>query len=479
MPIVSQDLLNFLPEICLIGTGCLLLLLEPFSPPSRKSWIGIFSVIGILASAGATLFLWNRQTYFFHDLYILDPYSLFFKLIFLGCALWVFLVSGRYIQLAGLPKGEYSALVLFATAGMMVMSSGADLLSIYLGLEIMAIASYALVGFLKKDRSSLEGALKYFLLGAFNSGIILYGIALLYGVLGGTHLSEISAFLRLSDPFPKMFLIGMALLVCGFAFKIAAFPFHMWAPDVYEGSPAPIAGFISVGSKTAAFAALIRILFPSFSFLGLPWHRFFALLAILTMTVGNLLALHQENLKRMLAYSSIAHAGYLLIGLAVGSLRGISGMLFYFVAYLTMNCGAFAMIVLLARKDKRPETIKDFEGMSKHHPVWSLCFLIFLLSLAGIPPTGGFTAKFYLFAAAIEGRYYFLAIFAVLNSVLALAYYFRVVKALYFTEGAGSELSPSWGLRLSLILLALLSLLVGLFPSPLLQTVQKASSALL
>ncbi|MBI4437044.1 MAG: NADH-quinone oxidoreductase subunit N [Candidatus Omnitrophica bacterium] len=478
--LMLQDLFFFLPETCLLVTGVILLLLDPFLPKEKKSFLGGISVMGILASALATLCLWKENAPLFGHLYRLDPYALFFKLIFLGTTLFTFLVSFRYLSLTRLPQGEYFALILFATTGMMVMAAGMDLLSIYLGLEVMAISSYALVGFLKKERASLEGALKYFLLGAFNSGIILYGIALLYGTWGTTHLSEILNGLSRGEATSKMFLVGVAMLIAGFAFKIAAFPFHMWAPDVYEGSPPPVAGFISVGSKAASFAALLRLFLFAFKPLFAEWQGFFVFLAMMTMTVGNLLAISQVDLKRMLAYSSIAHAGYLLIGLAVGTPFGISGMLFYFVAYALMNLGAFAMIVLLAQENFRAESIEDFKGLAKAHPVWALCFLIFLLSLAGIPPSAGFIGKFYLFAGAVQSGLYGLALVAVLNSVVALSYYFRIVRNMYMMEER-SSLAPSrsWTLRLSLILLAFFTLLAGLYPVPLLETVRQAGALFL
>jgi len=475
-----RNIFLFLPETLLLATGLLLLVLDSLLPKGKKSPLGGVAVGGVFASLLATFLLWNQNAFLFGTLYILDPYALFFKLIFLGTTLLTLLISFRYLALNELPRGEYYALILFATTGMMVMSAGMDLLSIYLGLEIMAISSYALVGFLKKERASLEGALKYFLLGAFNSGIILYGIALLYGASGTTRLSGLALFVEKSTlvvgerTLPNILSLGgVVLLVCGFAFKIAAFPFHMWAPDVYEGSPPPIAGFISVGSKAASFAALLRLFFFSLGPLKAEWQGLFVFLSMTTMTVGNLLAISQVNLKRMLAYSSIAHAGYLLIGLAVGTAFGVSGMLFYFVAYALMNLGAFAMIVLLAKENFRAESIEDFRGLAKQHPVWALCFLMF-------PPSAGFIGKFYLFAAAIQSGLYGLALVAVLNSVLALSYYFRVVRGMYMMEARFPlEASHDWGVRLSLILLALLTLLLGLYPVPILRTVQQAGASLL
>lgn len=466
---MRQDLFHFLPEGIVLGTGLLVLLLDPFLEESRKPFLGKLSCVGLLGSFAATLILWGQKATLFNALYLLDSYALFFKVLFLAAALVTLLVSFRYLTLTGIPQGEYFALVLFATVGMMGMAGGADLLSIYLSLEVMAIASYALVGILKKESASLEGALKYFLLGAFNSGIILYGIALFYGETRTTNLSKMGEFL-LQGNVSKMLLIALTLLTAGFAFKISAFPFHMWVPDAYEGSPTPIAGFISVASKGASFAALLRVFLSAMAPLQTEWRALIVFLSILTMTIGNLLALSQESVKRMLAYSSIAHAGYLLIGLAVGTPLGLSAILFYFAAYAMMNLGAFAMIVL----------VEDFRGLARRHPVWAFCFLIFLLSLAGIPPSAGFVGKFLLFAGAIQSGLYGLAIVAVLNSVLALAYYFRIVREMYMMEGRRPlEISSSWALRLSLTLLAFLTLLVGLYPIPFFQAAQEASRSLL
>lgn len=456
--------MNFLSEAILVGFGLILLCMDPLLPESKKSFLGTLTIFALVSAIAATRVL-------------SDPYALFFKLLFLGTSVVTVLVSFRYLRLTGISQGEYFALILFATVGMMVMASHTDLLFIYLGLEVMAIASYALVGLLKKERTSLEGALKYFLLGAFNSGIILYGIALLYGCSGTTELAKMGEFLSelfSEGPPTPLFLIGMGLLVAGFAFKISAFPFHMWVPDAYEGSPTPIAGFISVASKGASFAALLRVLLFALAPFKPHWQSLVVLLSILTMTFGNLLALSQESLKRMLAYSSIAHAGYLLIGVAVGTSFGLSAILFYFVAYGLMNLGAFAMITLLAKKEERPETVDHFKGLAKTHPGWALCFLIFLLSLAGIPPSAGFIGKFYLFAGAVQSGLYGLAGIAVLNSVLAFSYYFRVVRNMYMTEGHFAPLSPSWGLRFSLVLLALFTLIAGLYPVPFLKIAEEA-----
>ena len=476
-PSVAQHLFYFLPEAVLIASGLLVLCLDSLIKGPQKSFLGKLTFLALCAATLATFLLWKKGSSFVGGLFLCDAYAVFFKLVFSGAALVTVLFSDRYLLLTGIPQGEYFALLLFATSGMMVMVSGADLLSIYLGLEIMAIASYALVGLLKKESTSLEGALKYFLLGAFNSGILLYGIALLYGASGTTHLGGIAAALAKTSP-SKMLLAGMGLLTAGLAFKISAFPFHMWVPDAYEGSPTPIAGFISVASKAASFAVLLRLSLTALSPLKGEWQNLFITFSVLTMTFGNLLALSQESLKRMLAYSSIAHAGYLLIGLAVGTPLGIAAVLFYFVTYGIMNLGAFAMMILIAKKERRPESLEDFRGFAKEHPGWALCFLIFFLSLAGIPPSAGFIGKFYLFAGAIQSGLYGLAMVAVLNSVLAFSYYFRVVRGMYMMEGRSVEISPSRGLRLSLIFLALLTVALGLYPVPFLQAAQHAAASL-
>jgi NADH-quinone oxidoreductase subunit N len=322
--------------------------------------------------------------------------------------------------------------------------------------------------------------MKYFLMGAFATGFLLYGIALIYGATGSTNLNEISAYLIESpEDLPPYLIGGALLLLVGFAFKVGAVPFHFWVPDVYEGAPTPVTGFMSVAVKAAAFAAWARILMHQLAPLDSDWAFPLWVLAIITMTLGNLLAISQSSVKRMLAYSSIAHAGYLLIGLAVGNPLGISAILFYFVAYAFMNLGAFAMIVLINKTEKRTETLEDFKGLARQHPGWAFCFLIFLLSLAGIPPSAGFIGKFYLFAGAIQTGLYGLAVIAVLNSVLAFAYYFRIVRNMYMVEGRSLLLSPSLALRFSLVLLSLGTLFAGLYPAPFLKAAQYASRFIL
>ncbi|MFH1857307.1 MAG: NADH-quinone oxidoreductase subunit N [Candidatus Omnitrophota bacterium] len=474
----AQDLLYLLPEGILVGFGLLLLLADPFLPPPRKTLLGTGALIGLLASAVATGALWSRRVFLFDHLFTVDAYAVFFKLIFLAAAVMTLLVSFRYLKALKALRVEYFVLLLFAAVGMMVTASGSDLLSIYLGLELMTISSYALVGFLKKREASLEGALKFFILGAFNSGVLLYGIALLYGFWATTDLSKMHDFL-IQGPPPKMLLVGKGLLLCGLAFKISAFPFHMWVPDAYEGSPTPIAGFISVASKAAGFAALLRVVTVLWNPLFGEWQTFIVILSILTMTVGNLLALSQENLKRMLAYSSIAHAGYLLMGVAAGSPIGLFAVLFYFIAYALMNLGAFFMMLLLPQENA-PESIDCFKGLAQKHPFWGLCLLLFFISLAGIPPSAGFVGKFYLFASAIQSRLYLLAVIGILNNVLALVYYFRVVRGMYMLEESRPViLSAAGGLRLVLIVLAVLTLLVGLYPAPFLRIAYQAGGVLL
>jgi NADH-quinone oxidoreductase subunit N len=358
---------------------------------------------------------------------------------------------------------------------MMFVAGGIDLITIFIGLETMAISFYVLTGFLRPNRRSNEAAIKYFVLGTFSLGILLYGMSLLYGLTGTTHLRSIATELAGTGGGP-MLLLAVTLLVAGIGFKIAAVPFHMWAPDVYEGAPTPITAFLSVGSKAAAFAMLMRIFvegLPAFrvdglgSLFGEPfgWRVFFYVLSIVTMTVGNIAALTQTNLKRLLAYSSIAHAGYVLIGVVAGPPRGIEAALVYLMVYAFMQFGAFAVIVMLRRRDVIGDQLKDLTGLYATHPGAAIAMLIFMLSLGGIPPTAGFMGKLWLFGAAIESGYIWLAVIGVLNSALSLYYYVRVVVFMWISEGeAGPAFRVSPAVAVVLVITAIGTVALGVYP---------------
>ena len=398
----------------------------------------------------------------------------------MGVTFLTVLISFRYLKIEEINLGEYYSLLLFSTIGMMIMASGNDLLTIYIGLELLSIPVYILVGFLKRDLASQEGGIKYFLLGIFSSAIVLYGIALIYGYTGTIYLDGIREALGKTSSSSPLLTLSIILLTAGFAFKVALVPFHMWAPDAYQGAPTTITAFMSVGTKAAAFAALVRVFMVGLGRSQDEWTILLWLLAVVTMTWGNMGALVQSNLKRLLAYSSIAHAGYILIGLVVATRTGIASIMLYMAAYLFTNLGAFALIVLLCRPNMRGDNLEDFRGFAQGHPWPALALVIFFLSLTGIPPTGGFVGKFYLFAAAIDAGFVWLAIIGVLNSAISLYYYFRVVMLMYMEEPTSRiQTSNSFSLTVGIAVMVIGVLFIGLYPHPFFSAAQTSVAGLL
>jgi NADH-quinone oxidoreductase subunit N len=399
-----------------------------------------------------------------HGLMAVDQFAIFFKVVFLIAAAITVLLSVKYLEVEGASPGEYYFLVLCATLGMMVMAGGIDLITTFIGLETMAVSFYILAGFIKPSQRSNEAAVKYFLLGAFSLGILLYGMSLMYGLSGTTNLRVMAAAFAGQERDPRL-VLAVILVVAGVGFKIAAVPFHMWAPDVYEGAPTPITAFLSVGSKAASFAMLIRIFYEGLPSMSADWRLLFQVLAIVTMTAGNIAAVTQTNIKRMLAYSSIAHAGYLLIGVVVGTSRGVTAMLVYLFIYSFMQLGAFGVVLMLHRKDVAGDELKDFAGLHLRSPLAAFAMLFFMLSLGGIPPTAGFMGKFWLFSAAIDARYYWLAVIGVLNSAISLYYYLRIVVFMYLKPGTGgAEPSASPALAFAIGLAVVATLVLGVYP---------------
>jgi NADH-quinone oxidoreductase subunit N len=414
--------------------------------------------------------------------------------VFLIAAALTVLMSVRYLEVEGTRAGEYYFLILCATLGMMFMAGGTDLITLFIGLETMAISFYILTGFLKPSRRSNEAAVKYFLLGAFSLGILLYGMSLMYGLSGSTNLRTIATALVGQERDPRI-ILAVILVVSGMGFKIAAVPFHMWAPDVYEGAPTPITALLSVGSKAASFAMLLRIFVESLPTMrvslsaaptmggvvapDIGWGTLFYVLSVVTMTVGNFAALTQSNLKRMLAYSSIAHAGYLLIGAVAGTARGVTAMLVYLFVYAFMQLGAFAVLALMRRQDVVGDELKDLNGLFFRQPFAAVAMLLFMLSLGGIPPTAGFMGKFWLFGAAIESGYIWLAVIGVLNSAVSLYYYIRVVVYMMLkNEPSGSEPKQSPALAFAMVAAFVATLLLGIYPQPLFEFAQASAATL-
>ncbi|MBI1988059.1 MAG: NADH-quinone oxidoreductase subunit N [Nitrospinae bacterium] len=477
------DLSAIAPELILTAWVCGVLLIDLFIPKDRKHYVGILSLVGLTLTflCSGYLYLRGENLSLFGGMLAVDGFALYFKMVFVVVVMLTIAISLRYLPLEEINLGEYYGILLFATLGMMVMAASTDLITIYLSLELMSLSIYILAGFIKKDPKSIEAALKYFLLGAFSSGILLYGMALLYGLSGTTNLSGIGSYFAQHDlSHEPTAILAMILLIAGFAFKIAAVPFHMWVPDVYEGAPTPVTAFMSVGPKAAAFAALMRIFLVAIVAVRPHWNSIFWGLAVLSMTIGNVVAIAQTSLKRMLAYSSIAHAGYVLIGIVAGNQIGYASVLLYVLVYVFMNLGAFSMIILLCTKSGRGDQIKDFTGLARVNPWAAAAFVVFFLSLAGIPPTGGFVGKLYIFAAAIQANYVGLAIIGVLNSAISLYYYFRVVMAMYMEELPGPlHLSTHPVLVFALTVMVLATLFLGLYPGPFIDAAMSSMAPLL
>src|SRR6476469_1560237 len=417
------DFYYILPELVITGGALIVLIADVLLPRERRAALAWITLAVIGATLASLLPFTGTHVEVAHGLLAVDRFALFFKIVFLVAAAITVLMSQRYLEIEGASPGEYYFLILCSTLGMMVMASSIDLITAFIGLETMAVSFYILAGFIKPNQRSNEAAVKYFLLGAFSLGILLYGMSFMYGLS----------------------------VAAGIGFKIAAVPFHMWAPDVYEGAPTPVTAFLSVGSKAASFAMLLRIFLEGLPSMSGDWRLLFEVLAIVTMTVGNLAALTQTNLKRMLAYSSIAHAGYLLIGVVAGTPRGISAMLIYLLVYSFMQLGAFAVVVMMRRHDIIGDELKDLSGLYQRQPFAAFAMLIFMLSLGGIPPTAGFMGKFWLFSAAIDSGYYWLAVIGVLNSAISLYYYIRLVVFMYL-KPAGGDSAPTTTPALTLAL---------------------------
>jgi NADH-quinone oxidoreductase subunit N len=465
----QQIILPVLPEVVVVTVALLVLILDFFIGKEQKSILGWFSLAGIIIAAYVSGGLMSMSGSFFDGTFLLDPFSTYFKFVFyIACGLGI-LVSINYLKIEEINRGEYYALMLFATTGMMMMASAGDLIMLYLGLELMALSIYILAGFMRRDSRSNEAAIKYLVLGAFSSGIMLYGMSLLYGLSGTTKLTGILAFLHTADLTNPVLFLSMIMLIVSFGFKVAAVPFHMWVPDVYEGAPTPVTAFMSAGPKVAGFAVLLRLFLYSLEPLREHSTAIFAGLAVLTMAVGNVLALSQTNIKRMLAYSSIAHAGYALVGLAAGGREGAASVMLYVCIYALMNMGAFGVVIMLRKAGKRGEEITDFAGLGKTNKTAAFLMLIFMFSLTGIPPLAGFVGKFYIFKSAVQAGLVWLAVVGVLFSSISAYFYLRVIMVMYMSEPKGTiELSTAPSLALALAISATSVIVIGVYPTDLL-----------
>ena len=478
----TTDHFVLIPALMLALFGCATLLFDFLVPRQRR-----FLLVIVLAGLAYTGYgLWQQQAWLassgmseltgFQGAVTIDGFAIFFNWVFLAATALVAVMSYKYLEIEGEHHGEYYALLLFAQCGMFFLASGTDLITLFIGLELMALSFYVMVGFLRGQKRSNEAAMKYLLLGAFSSGFLAYGFSVLYGIAGSTRLVDIAPAVAARPAWDPVVFLAMATTLVGLLFKVAAAPFHMWAPDVYEGAPTTVTAYLSVASKAASMAFLLRIFWVHPGPLAAArdmWEPLLIGVAVLTMTVGNLAALNQTNIKRLLAYSSISHAGYMLLGLIAGNETGIKGVAVYVLVYTFMNLGAFIVLVALRRKDVIGEDLDDIAGLMHKSPGYAVLMLIFLLSLAGIPPTAGFIGKYYIFLSLIETRHYVLAVVATLYVALAIYYYFKIVRSMFTREETEkAPLAASFGLRLALYVSGALTLGIGIYPEPFLRLAQ-------
>ena len=481
-----NDLVTLLPELILSALALIVITVDLFLPWRSKWWLTPLTVAGLVLAGAACVVVWDINETVYGGFYVVDDLSVFLKATTVVIGILSALFVPSYLRARSLPLGEFNAILLFSLIGMMVLASSSDLITAFLGLELMVMPAYLLAGFHKTDRYSNEGGLKYFLLGSFASAILLFGISWIYGLTGTTQIAEVAA--ALDGQMSPALLVAIGFLTVGGTFKIAAVPFHYWTPDAYQGAPTPITGFLSVGPKLGAFALLIRIFAEALAPLRADWIGVFLVLTVLTMTGGNIVALVQTNVKRMLAYSSIAHTGYILSGLAafanapdVGAAReGIESVLFYVLGYGVMNVAAFAVVGMLQRDTRRYGGLASFAGLAGRAPLRAAAMAILLLSLTGIPPTVGFFAKLYVLLASVGSGLEWLAVIIVLNAALAAFYYLRVVVYMYMrdpeTEPAPIDSSPFGNVGLAISVVAVVVL--GIFPGPILDLLQISASSL-
>src|SRR5215468_6605336 len=434
MNLASLNLYAILPAVVLSVFGVIVMVAEPFVSEPKKSSLGWFALFGaVVAMFGLAPMAASRGQWYL-NLWVVDDYGIFLSFVFLLVAAITILTSVDYLRRERMNHPEFYALLLFATAGMLMMAASNELMMVFLGLEILSISTYVLAGYRRTDLKSNESALKYFLLGSFSSAFFLYGTALIFGATGSTNLIAIAEVLRSSEIQASLVYLSAALMLIALCFKVAVAPFHIWTPDVYEGAPTPVTGFMSVGPKAAGFAVLFRVFLTAFPSIQNRWSSAIWLIAALTMILGNVIAVVQPNIKRMLAYSSIAHAGYVAVAFAAHSERGISAALFYLLAYTLMNLGAFAIVTILGRGDDKLVTLADYAGLGAKRPGMAALLSLFLLSLAGVPRTAGFAGKFFIFRAALESRLLWLAVIGVITTVVSFYYYLYVIVQMYMRD---------------------------------------------
>ncbi len=468
------------PLLCVTAAGIAAMLAEAFREPGEHMPIAGLGLVGLVGAGISTALLWGRHETGF-GVVAADTFGLFFVMILVVIGVMTMLLSPRLVERDELPGGEYYALTLFALAGMMLMAMATDLLVIFLALEVMSLAVYVLTALKRTSEASVEGAFKYFILGGFSSAFFLYGIAFVYGLAQTTKLEGVSQVVAAqAGGHPVLALVALGLLLVGFGFKVSAVPFHMWTPDAYEGAPTIVSGFMSTGVKAAAFAAFVRVMATAFHPLQATWYPVFWGMAAVTMILGTVVGVAQTNLKRMLAYSSIAHAGYLLVGLAAANDVGRGAILFYLLTYGVTNLAAFAVIGLLATRDRANDDLASMAGLSNRHPALAAVFSVLLLSLGGIPPTAGFVGKWYIFSAAVRSGDYLLAIIGVLTSVVSIFFYLRVIVMMYMAEPADLPRSPepSRAATFTLAATVVVTFYLGILPSQFLDLAARSIGSL-
>ena len=480
---MTYDLAAIAPELFLLLSAVALLMLGVFRGARAT---GEVLTLAVLASVVTFALVWlgpSHETVAFGGLFVRDGFAAFMKgLILVGTAVSLVL-SWRFIERENMARFEFPVLMLFATVGMMMMVSAHDLISLYMGLELQSLSLYVIAAFRRDSERSTEAGLKYFVLGALSSGMLLYGASLVYGFAGTTNFADLARIfgeLTAAGEAPKLgTIVGIVFITAGLAFKISAVPFHMWTPDVYEGAPTPVTAFFATAPKAAAAGLLTRVLMGPFGDLVAEWQQIVVVIAVLSMGLGAFAAINQQNIKRLMAYSSIGHLGYALVGLAAGTEAGVRGVAAYMAIYLIMNLGTFAVILCMRQNDRMVESIDDLRGLSRTHPAMALAMAIFMFSMTGLPPLAGFFAKFYVFMAAVEAGLYILAVIGVLTSVVAAFYYLRIVKVMYFDE-PGEGFDRPFGRELSLVMgvTGAVILFFFAFPTPVLDGAQVAATAL-
>ncbi|MEZ5317318.1 MAG: NADH-quinone oxidoreductase subunit N [Vicinamibacterales bacterium] len=479
--VTRQDFVAIIPMLIVTLSACAVLLAEAVRRRHERMPMGILGVIGLTGALVASAFLWNSAHWTGFGVILVDNYTLFFNIMLCGIGLLTILISSGPAQRDHLPEGEYYALMLFSIAGMMMMGATNDLLIIFVALEILSLGVYVLTGIKRTSEAGAEAAFKYFVLGAFSSAFFLYGIAMAYAATGTTRLDEIGLRVAASANDPNLLIIlAMVLLLVGFAFKVAAVPFHMWTPDAYQGAPTLVTGFMSTAVKAAAFAAFVRVFLSALEPLRPHWLPILSAIAGLTMILGTVVGVAQSSVKRMLAYSSIAHAGYLLVGIVAANAAGKAAILFYLVAYAVTNLGAFGVLAALSTPDRPHDDIRDFAGLGRERPGLAALLTVFLLSLGGFPPTVGFIAKWYIINAAVQENLIALAVLAVLTSVVSVFFYLRIVVQMYMAEERTTGHRPSVpGVALTGMVIALVVVFyLGIVPGELLSLAADSVSSI-